>query len=155
MAVSRYRRAAADALALAVRVGRARSSPPRVSIRLGSEPTGGLGEEGEGEGSMLESTGENIVDPRLDVFRDFVNSLDVRLMRRTARADRGGQPLAHLDDRANHGGSRVTVAHIASRRAARIADGAEDHLRLAPVASRRSGIMRTPTSATFLPLPGA
>jgi hypothetical protein len=26
---------------------------------------------------MLESTGEQIVDPRLDVFRDFVNSLDV------------------------------------------------------------------------------
>jgi hypothetical protein len=26
---------------------------------------------------MLESTGERIVDPRLDIFRDFVNSLDV------------------------------------------------------------------------------
>ena len=26
---------------------------------------------------MLESTGERIVDPRLDVFREFVNSLDV------------------------------------------------------------------------------
>jgi hypothetical protein len=26
---------------------------------------------------MLESTGEQIVDPRLDVFREFVNSLDV------------------------------------------------------------------------------
>ena len=32
--------------------------------------------EGE-EGSTLEATGEQIVDPRLDVFRDFVNSLDV------------------------------------------------------------------------------
>ncbi len=30
-----------------------------------------------GEGSTLEATGENVVDPRLDVFRDFVNSLDV------------------------------------------------------------------------------
>ena len=30
-----------------------------------------------GRGEMLESTGERIVDPRLDVFRDFVNSLDV------------------------------------------------------------------------------
>jgi hypothetical protein len=37
-----------------------------------------LGDEEEGElGSTLESTGEGIVDPRLDVFRDFVNSLDV------------------------------------------------------------------------------
>ena len=25
----------------------------------------------------LETTGEGLVDPRLDVFRDFVNSLDV------------------------------------------------------------------------------
>ena len=33
-------------------------------------------EEGE-SGAALESTGEQIVDPRLDVFRDFVNSLDV------------------------------------------------------------------------------
>ena len=38
----------------------------------------GLTGDGEGEaGSTLEATGENIVDPRLDVFRDFVNSLDV------------------------------------------------------------------------------
>jgi hypothetical protein len=35
-----------------------------------------LSEEGE-PGSALEMTGEQIVDPRLDVFRDFVNSLDV------------------------------------------------------------------------------
>ena len=35
-------------------------------------------DDGEGgEGSTLEATGENMVDPRLDVFRDFVNSLDV------------------------------------------------------------------------------
>ena len=32
--------------------------------------------EGEEGGSTLEATGERIVDPRLDVFRDFVNSLD-------------------------------------------------------------------------------
>jgi len=42
---------------------------------LGGE---GLGSETEGdEGAPLETTGERIVDPRLDVFRDFVNSLDV------------------------------------------------------------------------------
>jgi hypothetical protein len=40
---------------------------------------GGVGDdEGEGTaGIALESTGEQIVDPRLDVFRDFVNSLDI------------------------------------------------------------------------------
>ena len=27
--------------------------------------------------TALEQTGESIVDPRLDVFRDFVNSLEV------------------------------------------------------------------------------
>ena len=39
---------------------------------------GSMADEVEGgEGSTLEATGENVVDPRLDVFRDFVNSLDV------------------------------------------------------------------------------
>ena len=41
----------------------------------------GLGAESVGDdeeaGELLESTGERLVDPRLDVFRDFVNSLDV------------------------------------------------------------------------------
>ena len=40
--------------------------------------TRGIADDEEGDaGSTLEATGENIVDPRLDVFRDFVNSLDV------------------------------------------------------------------------------
>ena len=38
---------------------------------------GGIGDDEGEEGSPLESTGEQVVDPRLDVFRDFVNSLDV------------------------------------------------------------------------------
>ena len=65
-----------DALALAVRAGVRIFAADSVleQAALGGE---GLG-EGEGdEGSTLEATGENIVDPRLDVFRDFVNSLDV------------------------------------------------------------------------------
>ena len=37
---------------------------------------GVVGAETDEEGSMLEATGERMVDPRLDVFRDFVNSLD-------------------------------------------------------------------------------
>ena len=42
---------------------------------------GGLGADGglgvDEDGEPIESTGEGIVDPRLEVFRDFVNSLDV------------------------------------------------------------------------------
>ena len=34
------------------------------------------GDEEGSAGSVLETTGERIVDPRLDVFREFVNSLD-------------------------------------------------------------------------------
>jgi bifunctional DNase/RNase len=66
-----------DALALAVRSGTRIFAAEAVldQAALGGE---GLAGEGEGEeGSTLEVTGESIVDPRLDVFREFVNSLDV------------------------------------------------------------------------------
>jgi len=66
-----------DALALAVRAGTRIFAAEAVldQAALGGE---GLGPETEGdEGAPLETTGERIVDPRLDVFRDFVNSLDV------------------------------------------------------------------------------
>ncbi len=66
-----------DALALAVRVGAPIFAVPSVLDQAALGADGGLGEDGEGSGGFLESTGENIVDPRLDVFRDFVNSLDV------------------------------------------------------------------------------
>src|SRR5258708_38422899 len=65
-----------DALALAVRIAGVRifaSIAVLDQAALGAD--GGLGDEGE-EGSTLESIGEGIVDPRLDVFRDFVNSLE-------------------------------------------------------------------------------
>ena len=65
-----------DALALAVRVGAPIFAVPSVLDLAGLGADGGLGEDGD-EGGLLESTGENVVDPRLDVFRDFVNSLDV------------------------------------------------------------------------------
>jgi len=65
-----------DALALAVRVSVPVFASEDVLDQAGLGADGGLGEEGEGSGAALESTGENIVDPRLDVFRDFVNSLD-------------------------------------------------------------------------------
>jgi hypothetical protein len=68
-----------DALALAVRAGVRIFAADAVleQAALGGD-SGGLGDEGEGGlESTLESTGERLVDPRLDVFRDFVNSLDV------------------------------------------------------------------------------
>ena len=63
-----------DALALAVRVGARIFASPAVLDQAALGADGGIGDDEEGE--PLESTGENIVDPRLDVFRDFVNSLD-------------------------------------------------------------------------------
>jgi uncharacterized protein len=71
-----------DALALAVRTGGRIFASEAVleQAALGGDMTGTGDEEGGDivpEGSPLESTGEKIVDPRLDVFRDFVNSLDV------------------------------------------------------------------------------
>jgi hypothetical protein len=71
-----------DALALAVRSGIRIYAAEAVLDQAGLGADTGLeeGEEGEvGTGAALESTGEKIVDPRLDVFRDFVNSLDVDL----------------------------------------------------------------------------
>jgi len=64
-----------DALALAVRVGAPIFAAPSVLDQAALGADGALGEDEEG-GSLLESTGENIVDPRLNVFREFVNSLE-------------------------------------------------------------------------------
>jgi bifunctional DNase/RNase len=63
-----------DALALAVRVGAPIFAMPSVldQAGLGADRVGD-----DEEGELLESTGERLVDPRLDVFREFVNSLDV------------------------------------------------------------------------------
>ncbi|MFL5777971.1 MAG: bifunctional nuclease family protein [Chloroflexota bacterium] len=65
-----------DALALAVRTSVRIFAAEGVLDQAGLGADGGLGEEGElGEG--VESTGPRVADPRLAVFRDFVNSLDV------------------------------------------------------------------------------
>ena len=68
-----------DALALAVRAGGRIFAAEAVLDQAALGADGGIGpDEGEaGEGIALESTGEQLVDPRLDVFRDFVNSLDI------------------------------------------------------------------------------
>jgi bifunctional DNase/RNase len=65
-----------DALALAVRVGAPIFAVPSVLDQAGLGADGGIGDNAE-EGGSLESTGGGPVDPRLDVFRDFVNSLDM------------------------------------------------------------------------------
>jgi bifunctional DNase/RNase len=67
-----------DALALAVRAGGRIFASEAVLDQAALGGDGSPDEEDEGsEGIPLETTGERIVDPRLDVFRDFVNSLDV------------------------------------------------------------------------------
>jgi bifunctional DNase/RNase len=69
-----------DALALAVRSGVRIYAAESVLDQAGLGGDSGLeDDEGEEGAAALESTGEKIVDPRLDVFRDFVNSLDVDL----------------------------------------------------------------------------
>jgi uncharacterized protein len=68
-----------DALALAVRSNVRIFAADAVleQAALGADASLAGEIEGEEGGSTLEATGERIVDPRLDVFRDFVNSLDV------------------------------------------------------------------------------
>ena len=71
-----------DALALAVRTGgRIFASEGVLEQAALGGGDAAAGDETSGEmnvaGSPFESTGEKVVDPRLDVFRDFVNSLDV------------------------------------------------------------------------------
>jgi len=69
-----------DALALAVRTGGRIFASEAVLEQAALGGDTGASDEAGGvvsEGSALEATGERIVDPRLDIFRDFVNSLDV------------------------------------------------------------------------------
>jgi bifunctional DNase/RNase len=69
-----------DALALAVRTGGRIFASEAVLEAAALGGDGSSDDEGaeiDAEGSAFESTGEKVVDPRLDVFRDFVNSLDV------------------------------------------------------------------------------
>jgi len=67
-----------DALALAVRAGGRIFASEAVLEQAALGGDAGAEDDDPGtEGIPLETTGERIVDPRLDVFRDFVNSLDV------------------------------------------------------------------------------
>jgi bifunctional DNase/RNase len=64
-----------DALALAVRAGVRIFAVESVLEQAGLGPDSA--EVESAPGGPLEQTGETVVDPRLDVFRDFVNSLEV------------------------------------------------------------------------------
>jgi bifunctional DNase/RNase len=68
-----------DALALAVRTeGRIYAAEAVLEqAALGADSGAGTEEGADIAGIAYESTGEQLVDPRLDVFRDFVNSLDI------------------------------------------------------------------------------
>jgi hypothetical protein len=67
-----------DAIAIAVRTGASIEAAASVLDQAGLGADATADDEGDGApGHPLEQTGETIVDPRLDVFRDFVNSLDV------------------------------------------------------------------------------
>jgi uncharacterized protein len=66
-----------DALALAVRAGGRIFASEAVLEQAALGADGGVGDEETADRIPLETTGEQVVDPRLDVFRDFVNSLDV------------------------------------------------------------------------------
>lgn len=63
-----------DALALAVRTGVRIFAAEEVLEQAGLGPEV---ESDEAGGGPLERTGERVADPRLDVFRDFINSLDI------------------------------------------------------------------------------
>ncbi len=65
-----------DALALAVRVGARIFVLAAVLEQAALGADGGLGDDDEGTPGILGSGGDRVVDPRLDVFREFVNSLD-------------------------------------------------------------------------------
>jgi bifunctional DNase/RNase len=69
-----------DALALAVRTGGRIFASETVLEQAALGGDAAASDDPSGtvpEGSALEATGERIVDPRLDIFRDFVNSLDM------------------------------------------------------------------------------
>ncbi len=68
-----------DALALAVRTGIKIFAAEEVLEQAGLGPDATEDDEGEEGGLRLEHTGEHVADPRLAVFRDFVNSLDMDL----------------------------------------------------------------------------
>lgn len=66
-----------DALALAVRTGARIFATVDLMDQAGlGEGSPGLSDETSDTDRSLETSGAGVVDPRLDMFRDFVNSLD-------------------------------------------------------------------------------
>ena len=65
-----------DALALAVRSGVPIYAATSVLAQAALGGDAGIADDDEAGAGSHEATGEGVVDPRLDVFREFVNSLD-------------------------------------------------------------------------------
>ena len=96
-----------DALALAVRAGGRIFASEAVLEQAALGTDGGVGDDEASDRIPLETTGEQIVDPRLDVFRDFVNSLDV---------DPGtGEERRELASRVAHGRAGRRLEHRKQR----------------------------------------
>lgn len=68
-----------DALALAVRADAPIFAAEEVLARAALGAESAMMEAEAGGGTVVESTGASPADPRLDVFRDFINSLDLDL----------------------------------------------------------------------------
>jgi uncharacterized protein len=66
-----------DSLAIAVRTGARIFAATSVLDLAGLGADTNLGDDDDDLGSALESTGDRVPDARLDMFRDFVNSLDM------------------------------------------------------------------------------
>ena len=151
-----------DALALAVRAG-ARSTPSRRSWSgpacrrrwpTGIDTEEELGDDGARFGARAGAGrgADRIVDPRLDVFRDFINSLgtDQDGASQLGRAAAGGLRRRVGSPGPRRGPSRRIGSSAAQRALAvrphpqaqepEVADGAEDDLRLGP--GRRAGRAR-------------
>jgi hypothetical protein len=68
-----------DALALAVRVDAPIFAAEEVLARAALGADSAILQADDRSSTVVESTGASPVDPRLDVFRDFINSLDLDL----------------------------------------------------------------------------
>ena len=127
-----------DALALAVRTGVRIFATVAVLDQAALGADGGLGDEGEERLDRSRRSASGVVDPRLDVFRDFVNSLDVGPGRaaRAAASWTGSEPPMPLEaesaeDRAAALGARAAGSpRHPEAQPPEVADGAQDDLRL-------------------------
>ena len=92
----------------------------------------GLADEAPRGDSPLESDRRAVVDPRLDVFRDFVNSLDVDPARARSRGRAEVAPSSRPGSARPGGGRDAGSTHVQPQ-PPEVADRAQDDRGLAPV----------------------